>query len=90
MLILLKAREAVPRKGYYYRSWLTIVHLVQMAKDLDLDEHLEVHTRGDDCDAENSEECATRTRVWQVLFAVELIVGGPQGNKRVSYWQHNF
>lgn len=79
MLILLKAREAVPRKGYYYRSWLTIVHLVQMARDLDLHEHLGIHDEGEDCDAESHEECATKTRVWHVLFAVELIVGGPQG-----------
>ena len=77
--ILLKAREAVPKRGYYYRSWLTIVHLVAMAKDLDLDEHLQTHEHNKPCGTMALEECATKTRVWHVLFAIELIVGGPQG-----------
>lgn len=75
----MKARESVPKTGYYYRSWLTIVHLVAMAKDLQLNEHLEAHESGEECGAVNPEECATKTRVWHVLFAIELIVGGPQG-----------
>ena len=39
MILVLKAREAVPRRGYYYRSWMTIQYLVSMSKDLALDDH---------------------------------------------------
>jgi len=35
LLIILKAREAAPKRGYYFRSWMTVVSCVQMAKDLD-------------------------------------------------------
>lgn len=79
MLILLKAREAVLKRGYYYRSWMTIVNLVAMAKDLELHQHYEQHQSGQECDWEHPEECSAKTRVWHMLFAVELIVGGPQG-----------
>lgn len=75
----MKAREAVPRQGYYFRSWMTIVNLVAMAKDLELDQHYELHQSSQDCDSDSPEECVTKTRVWHALFAIELIVGGPQG-----------
>ena len=79
MLLLLKAREAVAKRGYYFRSWLSIVNTVAMAKDLEIDQHYELHQMGESCGATAPDECATKTRVWHMLFAVELLVGGPQG-----------
>ncbi|TKA70266.1 hypothetical protein B0A49_05071 [Cryomyces minteri] len=77
MLLILKAREAVPKRGYYYRSWMTVVNLVAMAKDLDLHEHHEVHQNGESCGS-STFDCATKTRVWHTLFVVELMIGGAQ------------
>ena len=78
MLLVLKAREAVPKRGYYYRSWMTIVSLIAMAKDLGLDEHYEDHQIGKPCKS-TLYECAAKSRVWHTLFIIELMVGGPQG-----------
>ncbi len=78
LLVLLKAREAVPKRGYYYRSWTTVINLVAMAKDLELDQHHELHQTGRACGSTNF-ECATKTRIWNTLFVVELMIGGPQG-----------
>ena len=50
MLLLLKARESLPKKGYYYRSWQTVKTIVSMAKDLDLHEHYSDHAEGRPCD----------------------------------------
>ncbi|KAK4962225.1 hypothetical protein LTR66_012761 [Elasticomyces elasticus] len=77
-LLLLKAREAVPKRGYYYRSWMTVVSMVAMAKDLGLHEHLELHTGGRSCDSDPG-LCAVKTRIWQTLFTVEIMIGGAQG-----------
>lgn len=78
LLIILKAREAAPKRGYYYRSWMTVVQCVQMGKDLGLDEHYEDHQAGRPCDC-TPDECQLRTRIWQVVFACEVMVGAPQG-----------
>jgi len=78
LLILLKARESAPKKGYYFRSWMTIKTLVSMAKDLELHEHYSVHSSSSVCEYDPV-ECLTRTRVWQTLHVVETMVGGPQG-----------
>lgn len=78
MLIILKAREAVPKRGYYYRSWMTVVQCVTMARDMGLDEHYEDHKAGRPCGNTNT-ECAIKTRIWLVIFVVELMVGSPQG-----------
>jgi hypothetical protein len=48
-ILLLKAREASPKRGYFWRSWMTVVGLVAMAKDLELDEHYENHQMGKLC-----------------------------------------
>lgn len=77
-LIILKAREQAPKRGYFYRSWMNIVQCVQMAKDLGLDEHYADHQAGKPCDSTPS-ECALRTRIWQTLFLCEVMIGGPQG-----------
>ncbi|KAI9834784.1 MAG: hypothetical protein M1819_002870 [Sarea resinae] len=78
MLLVLKARESAPKRGYYYRSWMTVVTLVSMAKDLGLDEHYELHQAGKPCGS-TLHDCITKTRVWQTLFVCEMMIGGPQG-----------
>ena len=67
------------KRGYYYKSWMTIVNLVAMAKDLELHQHYELHRQESACYSTSDEECSTKTRIWHMLFAVEMIVGGPQG-----------
>ena len=78
MLIVLKARESAPKRGYYFRSWMTVVQCVQMAKDLGLDEHYEEHKAGRPCGSDLA-DCITKTRIWQTIFVCELMVGSPQG-----------
>jgi hypothetical protein len=78
LLLILKAREAVPKRGYYYRSWMTVVQCVQMGKDLGLDEHYDDHQAGHGCDSAPA-ECHLRTRIWQTVFVCEVMVGTPQG-----------
>jgi hypothetical protein len=77
-LIVLKARESAPKRGYYFRSWMTVVQCVQMAKDLGLDEHYEEHKAGRPCGSELA-DCITKTRIWQTIFVCELMIGSPQG-----------
>lgn len=78
LLMILKAREAAPKRGYYYRSWMTVVACVQMGKDLGLHEHLEDHEAGQSCEFTPT-ECRLRTRIWQTIFVCEVMVGTPQG-----------
>lgn len=78
LLLLLKARESTPKKGYYYRSWQTVKTMVSMSKDLDIHEHYSIHAEGRPCEL-NSVECLVQTRVWQALLVVEVMIGGPQG-----------
>ncbi|CAL8575136.1 hypothetical protein XPA_001078 [Xanthoria parietina] len=78
LLLLLKAREASPKRGYYYRSWMTVKTLVAMAKDLELHEHYADHQAGQDCEHDPT-ECLIRTRIWQNIFVCEMMIGGPQG-----------
>jgi hypothetical protein len=76
MLIVLKARESAPKRGYFYRSWMTVFTLVAMAKDLGLDSHYAQHQAGRPCESSVS-ECFTKTRIWQTLFVCELMIGAP-------------
>ncbi|KAK8149948.1 hypothetical protein G3M48_004892 [Beauveria asiatica] len=78
LLMILKAREGAPKRGYFFRSWMTVVQCVQMAKDLGLDEHYEDHEDGIDCE-HNPTDCHLRTRIWLTVFACEVMVGTPQG-----------
>ena len=78
LLILLKARESTPKRGYYYRSWMTIKTLVSMAKDLELDDHYASHQEGR-ATCTDSTECLVKTRIWQNIYVCEMMVGGPQG-----------
>ncbi|KAI4149488.1 MAG: hypothetical protein L6R39_002497 [Caloplaca ligustica] len=78
LLLLLKAREAAPKRGYYYRSWMTVRTLVAMAKDLELHEHYADHQADRDCGLDPT-ECVIRTRIWQTIFVCEMMIGGPQG-----------
>lgn len=81
LIILLKAREAVPIRGYYYRSWTTIQYLISMAKDLNLNDHSETHLQGlqDQLCGSSQPDCAVKIRIWHTLFNIEMMVGGPQG-----------
>jgi hypothetical protein len=79
LLLLLKARESAPKRGYYYRSWMTVKKLVSMAHDLELDLHYKQHqTPGQKCTSDPT-ECLIKTRIWQNIFICEIMVGGPQG-----------
>jgi hypothetical protein len=78
LLLLLKARELMPRRGYYYRSWQMVKTIVTMAKDLELDEHYALHKDAKLCDLDPV-ECLVQTRIWQTCLVVEVMVGGPQG-----------
>lgn len=78
LLIILKAKEGAPKKGYYYRSWMAIVQCVQMGKDLGLDEHYADHQAGRGCESTDL-ECHMKTRVWQTVFTLEVMIGSPQG-----------
>ncbi|KAH8899222.1 hypothetical protein GQ53DRAFT_303019 [Thozetella sp. PMI_491] len=77
LLIILKAREQAPKRGYYYRSWMSIVQCVQMAKDLGLDEHFSDHQTGKLCGSTPS-DCQLKTRIWQIIFVCEVMIGSPQ------------
>lgn len=81
LLIVLKARESAPKRGYYFRSWMTVVQCVQMAKDLGLDEHYQDHKDGKPCGSSYT-DCLTKSRIWQTIFVCELMVGSPQGSSR--------
>lgn len=78
LLLLLKAREAAPKRGYYYRSWMTVKTLITLAKDLELHEHYFDHEAGRDCGSDPT-ECLIKTRIWQTIFVCEMMIGGPQG-----------
>jgi len=78
LLLLLKARESAPKRGYYYRSWMTVKKLVTMAHDLELHEHYAQHQAGRDCESDPT-ECLIKTRIWQTIFICEIMIGGPQG-----------
>ncbi|KAI9760056.1 MAG: hypothetical protein M4579_001889 [Chaenotheca gracillima] len=81
--ILLKARECAPKRGYYYRSWMTVVNMIAMAKDLGLHEHYDQHQTDAACDS-TPMDCIAKTRMWQVLFVCELMIGAPQGRSDMS------
>ena len=84
MMILIKARESAPKRGYYYRSWITIKKIITMAHDLDLHEHYEQHKNGTSCSSDPT-ECLIKTRIWQTLFILEVMVGAPQGLNSLLY-----
>ncbi|OAQ68010.1 fungal transcriptional regulatory protein [Pochonia chlamydosporia 170] len=85
LLIMIKAREGAPNRGYYYRSWMMVVQCVRMGKDLGLDEHYENHESGefDSCNLSPA-ECQLQTRLWQVVFVCETMIGTPQGRRDLS------
>lgn len=78
LLLLLKARESAPKRGYFYKSWMTVKKIVSMAKSLELNDHLADHEDGGTCGSDPI-ECLLKTRIWQTLMIVEVMVGGPQG-----------
>ncbi|KAL5116257.1 hypothetical protein ACEQ8H_005815 [Pleosporales sp. CAS-2024a] len=78
MVLLLKAREASPKRGYFWRSWMATVSLVAMAKDLELHEHHDTHRMGKSCGS-TAHDCIAKTRVWQMCLIFEALIGGPQG-----------
>jgi len=78
MCLILKARESAPKRGYFYRSWMMLVNIVAMAKDLELDQHMEMHKLGHHCDS-TVYDCVCKTRIWLLLYSLEAMIGGPQG-----------
>ncbi|PUU82536.1 hypothetical protein B9Z19DRAFT_1099110 [Tuber borchii] len=78
LLLLLKARESAPQRGYFFRSWMSVVSIIAMARDLGLDKHHALHKQGIGC-GESTLDCMTRTRVWQACFVYELMICAPQG-----------
>jgi hypothetical protein len=78
MILLTKAREFVPRRGYYFRSWMAVKYMTTMAFDLSLHEHRDQHRTAGGCKL-SKVDCMARTRVWQTLFSLEILVGAPQG-----------
>jgi len=83
MVILTKAREAVPKRGYYYRSWMAVKYMTTMAIDLGLPEHYHPKHEASTCEL-GPLDCMLRTRIWQTLFILEIMVGGPQGRTDFS------
>jgi hypothetical protein len=57
---------------------MTVVNLVAMAKDLDIHQHTELHQTGHPCSS-TPYECIAKTRIWQSLYILEVMIGGPQG-----------
>ena len=80
MCIILKARETSPKRGYFYRSWMVIINVIALGKDLGLDEHIDKHQDGHSICEDPSTECLLKTRIWQLIFILEVMIGGPQGN----------
>ena len=52
--------------------------MAHMAKDLKLDEHHDQHMDDGSCNLPTI-DCLIKSRVWHMIYTVELIVGGPQG-----------
>ena len=78
LIILLKAQEFHPRRGYYYRSWMAVKYMAAMAIDLNLHEHHGNHQIGVGCNFSRT-DCLLHNRIWQTLFSLEIFVGAPQG-----------
>lgn len=83
MIILMKARESISKRGYYYRSWMDTKYMITMGFDLGLHEHSDQHRMQNSCRL-SKQECMLRTRVWQSLFVLEILVGAPQGRTDFS------
>ncbi|KAK5131311.1 hypothetical protein LTR08_001150 [Meristemomyces frigidus] len=83
MILLTKAREFSPRRGYYYRSWMAVKYMVNMAVDLSLHEHCDQDHSRNACKLTKA-DCMVRTRIWQSLFNLEILVGAPQGRTDFS------
>lgn len=83
MIILMKARESIAKRGYYYRSWMDTKYMITMGFDLGLHEHCDQHRAGASCRL-NKQDCMQRTRIWQCLFVLEILVGAPQGRTDFS------
>ena len=78
MVLLTKAREVIPKRGYYYRSWMAVKYMTTMAIDLGLHEHYDQHRITSSCKLSKS-DCMLRTRIWQNVFILEVLIGAPLG-----------
>jgi len=81
-LFLLKANEFRART-VPYRSWSLVNRIVHMGLDLRLEDHFDDHKNGK-CDPEKDMECILKTRLWSVLFTLELMLGGSQGRTKFN------
>lgn len=65
---------------------MTVVNAVEMAKDLELDAHYQQHQLGKPCGStETVDDCIAKTRVWHMLFVLEVMIGAPQGEAMKYY-----
>lgn len=78
MILLTKAREVIPKRGYYYRSWMAVKYMTTMAIDLGLHEHYDQHRLTNTCKLSKA-DCMLRTRIWQNVFILEVLIGAPLG-----------
>lgn len=83
MILLMKARESISKRGYYYRSWMAVKYMTTSAIDLGLDTHIDQHRGGSTC-REGKIDCMLRTRVWQTLLILEILCGAPLGRSDFS------
>lgn len=83
MIILMKARESISKRGYYYRSWMAVKYMTTCGIDLRLDVHHEQHQTMNRCSYDRI-ECMLRTRIWQTLFVLEILTGAPLGRSDFS------
>ena len=68
---------------------MTVKTAVSMAKSLDLDEHLSEHEDGGYCGSDPF-ECLAKTRIWQSLMIIEVMIGGPQGLCSQQRCRHSY
>ncbi|OAA56370.1 Transcription factor [Cordyceps fumosorosea ARSEF 2679] len=75
LLILLKAKESMPKENYYFDSWLGISRCIEIAQSLGLSRHT-THQQTGSCDSSVA-ECRLMRRIWQTIYVVEVMISYP-------------
>ncbi|KAG9304790.1 hypothetical protein G9A89_016820 [Geosiphon pyriformis] len=77
-ILMLKFQEGIPRKGFFFRSWLYFGVIIRMAENLGL------NTKGSQQNMNISrEEMTSRKRLWQTCFLYDQLMNGAQGRDAV-------
>lgn len=84
LLILIKAKESLPKKNYYFDAWLEISKCNQMAQSLGLHTHSARHVRGESCSLALA-ECTLWRRIWQTIYVVEVMISYPKGTSSARH-----